>query len=203
MRSKLTFAALPPTNTARRGSGAQNLSSTTFTHSCAGKALYYSLPRRRPHRDLLQCRRARNPADRENHLFAGSDGSGEHFNVNSKQALFLDHLRGQGSLMGDTDLRPDLADCIPQASTLAVSAPSRWSTTLACLPTTKGPRRDPRRPNAWRRAETCACKNNHVVHQPSATPPCCRWCRAKHYRSPPSKSWVGGLQGCVNGVPAS
>jgi hypothetical protein len=41
------------------------------------------------------------------------------------------------------------------------------------------------------------------VNQPSATPPCCHWCRAKHYRSPPSKSWVGGLQGCVNGVPAS
>src|SRR6185503_16319902 len=37
------------------------------------------LPRRRPHRSRLQCRRALDPC--KNYLFAGSDGGGEHWAV--------------------------------------------------------------------------------------------------------------------------
>ncbi len=44
----------------------------------------HPLPRRRPHRDRLQHRRARHPTPalgRKNHLFAGSDGGAEHWAV--------------------------------------------------------------------------------------------------------------------------
>ena len=112
MQSKPTFAVFPPTisrsfrrRTSPSAAAPHQASPRRFAAAGRGPAcrrlrqsdhrrsnpLYalalgrpYSLPRRRPPRDRLQCRRARNPADRagrKNHLFAGSDGGGEHWAV--------------------------------------------------------------------------------------------------------------------------